>query len=154
MFVKITNGQVDQYPYTVGDLRKAHPNVSFPRNLSSDTLAQLGVYTVTIAPAPEFNARTHRLVTQQPTLIDNAWTVTKSVVAKDQAQIDNENAQQAADVRAQRDRLLSSCDWTQLIDSPFSNDTNGVWQAYRQALRDVPSQAGFPWDVTWPDQPE
>ena len=108
MFVKITNGQVDQYPYTVGDLRKAHPNVSFPRNLSSDTLAQFNVYPVTIAPAPEFNARTHRLVTQQPTQVDGVWTVTKAVVAKDQAQIDNENAQQAADIRAQRDRLLSA----------------------------------------------
>jgi hypothetical protein len=92
-------------------------------------------------------------VTQQPTLVNGAWTVTKSVVAKDQAQIDNENAQKAADVRAQRDRLLMACDWTQLIDSPFSNDTNGVWQAYRQALRDVPAQAGFPWNVTWPEAP-
>jgi hypothetical protein len=153
MFVKITNGQVDQYPYTVGDLRKANPNVSFPRNIPNETLAQFGVYPVTIAPAPEFNFRTHRLVTQQPTLINGAWTVTKAVVAKDQAQIDNENAQKAADVRAERDRLLAATDWTQLIDSPFSNDTNGVWQAYRQALRDVPSQEGFPWDVTFPAKP-
>jgi hypothetical protein len=153
MFVKITNGQVDQYPYTVGDLRKANPNVSFPKSIPNETLAQFGVYPVTLAPAPEFNARTHRLVTQQPTLVNGAWTVTKSVVAKDQAQIDNENAQKAADVRAQRDRLLMACDWTQLIDSPFSNDTNGVWQAYRQALRDVPAQAGFPWNVTWPEAP-
>ena len=151
MFVKITNGQVDQYPYTVGDLRKANPNVSFPRNLSSDTLAQFGVYAVTLAPAPEYNDRTHRLVTQQPTQVDGVWTVTKAVVAKDQAQVNNENAQMAADVRAQRDQLLSACDWTQVADAPVSKE---VWATYRQALRDVPSQAGFPWDVTWPDQPE
>jgi hypothetical protein len=151
MFVKITNGQVEKYPFTIGDLRKANPNVSFPRSLSSDTLAQFGVYSVTSAPAPEFNARTHRLVTKQPTLVNGAWTVTKSVVAKDQAQIDNENAQKAVDVRAQRDRLLTASDWTQVADAPVDK---AVWATYRQALRDVPAQEGFPWNVTWPEMPE
>ena len=153
MFVKITNGQVDQYPYTVGDLRKANPNVSFPKSISTETLAQYGVYPVTTAPAPEYNDRTQRLVTQQPTLVNGVWTVTKAVVAKDQAQIDNENAQKAASVREARNRLLTESDWTQLIDSPFSNDTNGTWQAYRQALRNIPEQVGFPWDVTFPEKP-
>jgi len=152
MFVKITNGQVDQYPYTVGDLRKAHPNVSFPRNLSSDTLAQFGVYPVTIAPAPEYNDRTHRLVTQQPTLVNGAWTVTKAVVAKDQAQIDNENAQMAANVRGERNQKLSQSDWTQGKD--IADGVSTAWATYRQALRDVPAQAGFPWTVNWPTQPE
>ena len=151
MFVKITNGQVDQYPYTIGDLRKANPNVSFPKSIPNETLAQFGVYPVTIAPASEFNARTHRLVTQQPTLIDGAWTVTKAVVQKDQAQIDNENAQKAADVRQTRDRLLTACDWTQVADAPVDKTT---WANYRQALRDVPEQNGFPWEVVWPSQPE
>ena len=151
MFVKITNGQVDQYPYTIGDLRRANPNVSFPRSLSSDTLAQFSVYPVTIAPAPEFNARTHRLVTQQPAQVGGVWTVTKSVVAKDQAQIDNENAQKAADVRQTRDRLLTACDWTQVADAQVDK---AVWATYRQALRDVPAQEGFPHDVTWPEMPE
>lgn len=150
MFVKITNGQVEKFPFTIGDLRKSNPNVSFPRNIPTETLAQFGVYPVTIAPAPEFNSRTHRLVTQQPTLVNGAWTVTKSVVEKDQAQIDNENAQKAADVRAQRDRLLTASDWTQVADAPVDKTT---WATYRQALRDVPGQEGFPWDVAWPDQP-
>ena len=150
MFVKITNGQVEKYPFTIGDLRKANPNVSFPKSIPTEALAQFGVYPVTLAPAPDFNARTHRLVTQQPTLIDGAWTVTKAVVAKDQAQIDGENAQMAADVRSQRDRLLTASDWTQVADAPVDKTT---WATYRQALRDVPAQAGFPWDVTWPESP-
>lgn len=150
MFVKITNGQVEKYPFTIGDLRKANPNVSFPRNIPNDTLAQFGVYPATIAPAPEFNARTHRLVTQQPTLIDGAWTVTKAVVAKDQAQIDSENAQKAADVRSQRDRLLAVTDWRFRSDMTPSQ----AWIDYCQALRDVPAQDGFPWNVTWPEVPQ
>lgn len=151
MFVKITNGQVDQYPYTVGDLRKANPNVSFPRNIPNDTLAQFGVYPVTIAPAPEYNARTHRLVTQQPTQVAGVWTVTKKAVAKDQAQIDNENAQQEASIRADRDKRLADTDWTQVTDAPVDS---AVWSVYRQSLRDIPLQEGFPWNVVWPEIPE
>lgn len=154
MFVKITNGQVEKFPFTIGDLRKANPNVSFPKNVSHETLARYGVYPVTVVAAPEYNQITQRLVTQQPTLVDGSWTVTKAVVDKEQEQIDAERTEQAASVRNQRNKKLTETDWTQLIDSPFSNDSNGVWQAYRQALRDLPSQEGFPYNVTWPQKPE
>ena len=60
------------------------------------------------------------------------------------------DAQQAARVRDQRTQKLRDCDWTQLADSPVDK---AVWATYRQALRDVPTQAGFPWAVVWPDAP-
>ena len=149
MFVKITNGQ-PQANYTIGDLRKDHPNVSFPRNISDETLAAYNVFRVKELPAPEYNSRTHRLVTQAPTLVNGVWTVTRVAVAKDQAQIDSETAQVAANVREQRNKLIAECDWTQVADSPVDKQ---AWATYRQALRDVPTQAGFPWDVTWPEAP-
>jgi hypothetical protein len=152
MFVKITNGQ-PQANYTIGDLRKDHPNVSFPRNISDDVLAAYGVFRVTEVPAPEYNARTHRLVTQAPTLVNGVWTVTRAAVAKDQAQIDNETAQVAADVRAERDKRLAATDWRVVKHLELNENIPAVWELYRQALRDVPSQAGFPWDVTWPESP-
>lgn len=150
MFVKITNGQVDQFPYTIGDLRKDNKNVSFPKNIDDATLQRFGVYRVVEAPAPEYNSRTHRLVTQAPSLVNGVWTVTRIAVAKDQAQIDTENTQKAADVREQRDRLLSATDWRFRTDMNPSQE----WIDYCQALRDVPAQAGFPWDVQWPSKPE
>lgn len=58
----------------------------------------------------------------------------------------------AAAVRAERDRLLSESDWTQLPDVPAA--TRSVWATYRQALRDIPQQAGFPANVVWPSKPE
>jgi hypothetical protein len=149
MFVKITNGQ-PQANYTIGDLRKDHPNVSFPRNISDETLAAYNVFRVKELPAPEYNSRTHRLVTQAPTLVNGVWTVTRVAVAKDQAQIDSETAQVAANVREQRNKLIAECDWTQVADAPVDKE---AWATYRQALRDVPTQAGFPWDVTWPEAP-
>ena len=53
-------------------------------------------------------------------------------------------------VRSERDMLLAACDWTQVSDAPVDRT---AWAAYRQALRDVPAQAGFPDDVTWPTKP-
>lgn len=59
----------------------------------------------------------------------------------------------AAEVRSTRDGLLRDSDWTQMLDSPLSEESKTAWQTYRQALRDVPQQEGFPENVTWPDAP-
>lgn len=150
MFVKITNGQVDQANYTIGNLRRDNPNVSFPKNISDELLAEYGVYRVVETAAPTYNARTQRLVTQSPTLIEGVWTVSRIAVDKDQAQITAETAQVTANVREDRNRRLTASDWTQVADAPVDK---AAWAAYRQGLRDVPSQAGFPWDVTWPVEP-
>lgn len=55
------------------------------------------------------------------------------------------------DLRARRDALLAACDWTQCRDVPDA--TAAAWQPYRQALRDLSKQAGFPDSVTWPVAP-
>jgi len=62
-----------------------------------------------------------------------------------------ERLQKAGDrVRAERDRLLTASDWTQIADAPV---VSLEWQSYRQALRDVPQQSGFPDDIEWPTPP-
>ena len=60
------------------------------------------------------------------------------------------DAEQAATVRNQRTEKLKDCDWTQIADSTADKT---AWATYRQALRDITSQAGFPWTITWPDAP-
>jgi hypothetical protein len=60
------------------------------------------------------------------------------------------DAEQAASTRAARNSKLAACDWTQLADSSADKPS---WAAYRQSLRDVTAQAGFPWSVTWPVEP-
>ena len=50
-------------------------------------------------------------------------------------------------VRKKRDLLLEESDWTQLVDAPVDRD---AWARYRQALRDLPQQEGFPGEVVWP----
>ena len=58
----------------------------------------------------------------------------------------------ATGARNQRDYLLRQSDWTQLGDVPEA--TREKYREYRQALRDVPKQAGFPAKIDWPDLPD
>jgi len=51
------------------------------------------------------------------------------------------------EIRNQRDSLLTASDWTQVADAPVNQ---AAWAAYRQDLRDLPDQAGFPITVVWP----
>ena len=62
----------------------------------------------------------------------------------------SKDAEQAKSVRASRDEKLKDCDWTQVADAPVDK---AVWATYRQALRDVTTQTGFPWTITWPESP-
>ena len=60
------------------------------------------------------------------------------------------NDRAAAEVRTERDAKLTESDWTQVIDAPVDQ---AAWATYRQALRDIPDQAGFPNEVNWPNKP-
>ena len=68
----------------------------------------------------------------------------------DDVVIPDETPTQDAVVRMRRDALLQSSDWTQVAEAPVDQ---AAWAVYRQALRDIPQQEGFPDDVTWPVQP-
>jgi hypothetical protein len=61
------------------------------------------------------------------------------------------DAEQATSARQQRGEKLKDSDWTQVADAPVDK---AAWATYRQALRDVTGQEGFPWTITWPTQPE
>lgn len=59
----------------------------------------------------------------------------------------------ATRARAQRDKLLADTDWTQVLDAPIDTETREAYRAYRQALRDIPEQDGFPETIVWPELP-
>ncbi|MGJ8660392.1 MAG: tail fiber assembly protein [Bacteroidota bacterium] len=56
----------------------------------------------------------------------------------------------ATKARTKRDGLLTQSDYSQLADSPHDKQ---AWATYRQALRDITVQAGFPDNITWPQEP-
>jgi hypothetical protein len=56
-------------------------------------------------------------------------------------------------IRQKRNGLLAKSDWTQYPDCPLSAEKKSLWLAYRQELRDLPLQIGFPTDVIYPNEP-
>jgi len=83
-------------------------------------------------------------------LTDGKWYTKYSVSDMNQEAKDALDASQAEAVRKQRTEKLAESDWTQVADAPVDK---AVWATYRQALRDITSQSGFPWTITWPDAP-
>jgi hypothetical protein len=64
-----------------------------------------------------------------------------------------EAEKQAQVIRDKRDKLLSDTDWTQTDDAPLSSEDKESVRKYRQALRDITAQSGFPQEIKWPDKP-
>jgi hypothetical protein len=65
----------------------------------------------------------------------------------------SKDAEQAKSVRQSRDEKLKECDWIVIKNLESNANIPGAWEVYRQALRDIPAQSGFPWTITWPDAP-
>jgi len=170
MHVKITNDQPVEFPYTIGQFRRDHPETSFPRIIPDTMLKRHLVHPVIELSKPAYEPLVQNLVmgdmphkevirlktendatnhigevdqsqVSQP-IHGNRWFIGYTVVNKPQDQ-----AEQA--VRNKRDRLLQDTDWQALSDNTMGEAVT----TYRQALRDVPDQDGFPFGVVWPTKP-
>lgn len=135
---------------TSSEFRAMHPNTGFPQVLVEEILDAFGADPVFNGPQaqPTRYQVAYRDGVEQ---VNGKW-YTKFAVADmgDEAKAALDE-QQAASIRAERSRRLAESDWTQVEDAPVDK---AAWATYRQALRDVPAQSGFPWEVTWPTQPE
>ena len=143
MYVRIENGAVAEFPYLLGKLKQDNPNTSFPASIPEATLNSYGVYTVTEVTKPTCNYATHEVVENDPVLTDGVWTQSWSV---------NQRPTDVASVyiRNERNQRLADTDHHALSDTGAMTTEMST---YRQALRDVPSQSGFPFNVTWPTKP-
>jgi uncharacterized phage-associated protein len=81
---------------------------------------------------------------------EGRWFTKYSVSDMDQEAKDALDTTQSEAIRKQRNDKLKDSDWTQVADAPVDKT---VWATYRQQLRDITAQEGFPWAVTWPDAP-
>ena len=157
MYVKINNGVIEHYPYSVERLRSDNPNVSFPKEPSDELLSEWGVFPVGYQSQPEYNSSTQRVDhSAEPELVEGNWILTKTVVSlTSEQQIDYQTRvddKAAKSVRTQRDGLLKETDWYGLSDVTMSTEM----ATYRQALRDITTHANFPnlTETDWPTKPE
>lgn len=149
-----------------GEIRKLNPNVSLPKVWGENVYEALGIDPVFETPKPDTTGD-YKVVVRNGVEQDannnwvQAWveqdmfsdttedgvTTTKAEhEAAYQARLD---ADAAYSVRAERDQKLKDTDWMALSDVTMTAE----WSTYRQALRDIPQQAGFPHTITWPTEP-
>jgi hypothetical protein len=149
MYALIQDNTVQTYPYWIAQLRKDHPNTSFPKNPNEELLAEWNVVRVYPKDRPEAD-HTKNVTEGTPALQDGKWVQVWNITDATAEEIAQRTEDQANQVRAERNQKLSDTDWTQVADAPVDKQ---AWADYRQALREVPDQAGFPWSVEWPEQP-
>lgn len=131
-------------------LARDYPDTSFPNPLTASDLPD-GVVSVSRDVEIPIAGMFERVVRADIPVLDHArWVLPYLVEPMTAEEAEAEIAALAATVRAQRDYLLATSDWTQSADAPVDRP---LWAAYRQALRVLPEQAGFPIDCSWPEPP-
>mgnify|MGYP003648807535 CR=1 FL=1 len=149
LLVKATNDTVQQYPYSVGLLRKENPNTSFPKQVSAEDMASFNVYPVT-ETFPTVSDTQKLVKTWTPTLVGGEWVLAHEAVDLTSDDIAEATAVLAANAREKRDGLLAATDWTSMSDAPTQATE---MTTYRQSLRDITSQSEWPITITWPTAP-
>jgi hypothetical protein len=134
---------------TEHEFRAMHSNTSMPQQLSEELINDFGADVVFEGPQAQ-PTRYQVGFADGVVQIDGKWYTKHSVAEMDADAITAKNEEQANSVRQQRNDKLKASDWTQVADAPVDQ---AAWATYRQALRDVTGQEGFPWTVTWPEQP-
>ena len=130
-----------------GEHTEVFPNVSVPQEgLDLMWAHERNAYQI---QSERTHLPTQKLTSVEP-YIENGVVYDVIVENKTQDELDAEIAQKANEVRSKRNMLLSQSDWTQLSDAPVDNL---AWAVYRQALRDITLQAGFPFAVDFPVAP-
>ena len=147
-----TDGSLDRYPYTLTDLKRANRGTSWPKVITDEVAADFGVVPVTPAPQPadDYQINLERTAVKQGDEWVEEWIENPATPEE----IAERTTAKGNDVRAERNEKLAACDWTQLADSPLDADAKLAWQLYRETLRMVPEQPGFPWNVEWPPEPQ
>jgi hypothetical protein len=146
MFAKVVNGVVAEWP--IPSLAPLFPNTSFPSPMTEDSLPE-GYVMVGVIPQPT-SGPNQKVVPGGPVQQGGKWVQSWTVLDMEPQEVSERDTARANDVRAERNHRLAECDWTQVADAPVDK---AAWAAYRQALRDVTNQAGFPHNTDWPQEP-
>lgn len=147
-YILVQNGQIVGVPRP---LPKNWANISNFYLLDNQTLKQHGWYPYNFVEAQVGYNQVYD--GSDITIGENEVTEYQKVRNKTQAEIANEIEGLWVSIRYERNMLLSQCDWTQLADSPLSNQKQTEWQIYRQELRDITQQPD-PFGIVWPTPPE
>ena len=137
------------------DFYHKYPHTSFPKPLPTHILDLYGVDLVLDGPRPQTTSPYETIVRQGIEQIKGKW-VTKYVIGpifNNQEEEDSYrlsiDTQASKGIRSTRNNLISKSDWMGCSDVIMSDE----WRQYRQELRDITTQEGFPHNINWPEEP-
>lgn len=152
MYIKLN--EIPEVKSIVYNIVEELPNVSIPANISREALNTLGYDILYIGSIPEYDKTSCKLILSNiPTYstLNSRWELVYNVHSMTDTELLEIYNSEAYLVNTKRLELLAKSDWTQLTDSPVDQQ---AWAIYRQALRDIPIQQGFPFSISWPSAPE
>lgn len=158
-FAIINNGVITQYPVSVSEVRQKYPSVSFPADLDGFDFTGFDVVSVVTIDPPSFNSNVEYIEEGTPVFDGQQWNQVWNTIALTADELQKRTEQMARGIRAQRNEKLAATDWRVTYEvEKAAVDGLGIqfplnWATYRQALRDITSQSGFPHNVTWPEEP-
>ena len=148
------------------EFRSMFPNISLPANLSEEILNDFGLDVIFEGSQPipenrlqyvqqsgveEINGKWFTKYIIGPQFVEYTDKDNKVHTVEEQETTYNErkSLEESRIIRIKRDKLLQDTDWR------FRSDLNPSqeWKDYCQALRDITTQEGFPWNITWPVKP-
>ena len=151
--IEIENNLPTKNKIDFDDFRRSYPHIAFglppnPQALFND----FGVTTYELSSCPPAStAKKYFKFVETPVLnADKSATQTWTEVAMNNDEKKAAYDAKVIEVKTQRANMLNLSDWTQLSDNPLDEATKQSWGVYRQALRDVSKQSGYPWDIAWP----
>ena len=146
MYLKFVDGLASAY--SIDQFRVDNPQISFPSEIPNDILSQYSVYPYYIGEVLNYNPDTEVLLEGAfEKDVNDLWH--KPYLVKRLSLEDASN-----NIRTRRNSLLSDSDWLVIKYMEIANTIPEVWSVYRQGLRDITSQTGFPYDISWPIKPE
>lgn len=143
MYVKIKDDGTVVFPYTFSDLRKENPKTSFTAEPSEALLREYNVFVVEQDEVPFCDRNLHTVKSELVPLASDRFAYKHTLVPTERKYAEKR-------MRVRRDRMLSATDWAGSSDVTMSDEM----RSYRQALRDITKQKGFPYSITWPEIPE
>jgi hypothetical protein len=139
---------------TQGEVRGMYANTSFPKTWSPELVEELGLDVVFESPTPTTTVYQTAFKDGVEQDAQGRWVWKWSISEMDDDAKAAKDAEAAKGVRTTRDKLIAETDWIVIKNLELNQNVPGIWEVYRQNLRDVPAQAGFPHNVTWPTKPE
>jgi hypothetical protein len=151
-YIKLISESEYVYPYNINLIYSENPNYSFPSQITPEIFQMFSIFEVDYTEKPQVDY-TKNVTEGIPESANAKFRQKWEIEDASQEEINFRISQKWIEIRKERNRELSSSDWTQVPDNNLSEQDKLLWQAYRQNLRDLTSTEENPFNINFPTRP-